>query len=618
MLLNKLKRTLIRLFSKGDLAFYWRYIIQPHKWLVLSTFSLMFVFASLDMASVGLGVPLLDTAMKTSGESQNVIINGTKILLKWFGITTDYNSVLLALLFVVGVVTILRGIALLVQRYCTTIIAQKLRIECKSKLFATVLNSQYEYLSRKSRGAALYDINSPSAAIYEVITVFGNLLSAFLNCIVLVGFMMYLSLWATLGAGLISVFWVQGWRRFIDPRSARSGREIYELNRLMGKLDIDAIDGVKVVKAHRLEPKMIQLETEFLKAELKPKLKLVILKEGITCLNEFVGAFIVVSLGLITLGFGWFSLPFSELVVLFVTIRKISPLLSIINGTYAQVNSQKKNVEVLADILNETPLENTGQLSIESVKGIQLVDVSFYYSSKPKCLILDKVNCTMRRGEVTAIVGSTGSGKSTLANMLMRLYQPISGNLYVNDNVDLQSIDLTQWRQKVGYVSQDIFLFNDTIKQNIALWNDAVSQSDIELATQLAQLHDFIVTLPDGYNTTVGDRGLKLSGGQAQRVAIARAIIRKPEILIFDEATSALDNLTEKAVYESIHNLRKEAIVVVVAHRLSTIREADQIIVLNEGNIVEQGTHNILMTMNGVYTQLYQGAHYKEESAIVQ
>jgi len=206
---------------------------------------------------------------------------------------------------------------------------------------------------------------------------------------------------------------------------------------------------------------------------------------------------------------------------------------------------------------------------------------------------------------VTAIVGSTGSGKSTIANLLIGLYEPQAGSILVN-SVDLQALDLHAWRARVGYVSQDIFVFNATIKDNIALWDESLSQDQIEWAARTAQLHEFIASLPEGYETVVGDRGVRLSGGQCQRLAIARAILRRPEVLIFDEATSALDNLTERAVYDAINALHHEAIVIVIAHRLSTVREANQIIVLQGGRVIEVGTHDLLVGRRGVYAKLYE------------
>jgi ABC-type multidrug transport system fused ATPase/permease subunit len=173
------------------------------------------------------------------------------------------------------------------------------------------------------------------------------------------------------------------------------------------------------------------------------------------------------------------------------------------------------------------------------------------------------------------------------------------------DGRDLAELDLSLWRKKLGYVPQDPFLFNTSIRNNIVLWDENISQQELDRVAELAQLREFIVSIPNGYETMVGDRGLEISGGQAQRIAIARAILRKPEVLVFDEATSALDNLTEKAVYEAIAALRRGAIVIVIAHRLSTIRDADQIVVLEGGNVVELGTHDSLVRDRGSYSRLY-------------
>jgi ABC-type multidrug transport system fused ATPase/permease subunit len=201
-------------------------------------------------------------------------------------------------------------------------------------------------------------------------------------------------------------------------------------------------------------------------------------------------------------------------------------------------------------------------------------------------------------------VGPTGSGKSTIANLLVRLYTPSSGAVLLN-NTDFTKFDLYNWRSKIGYVSQDVYLFNASLRDNITLWHEDISEEDLTEAVRLAQLEEFILSLPDGYATAVGDRGLNLSGGQCQRIALARAILRKPEILILDEATSSLDTLTEQAVYEAIHKLRREAIVVIIAHRLNTIREAGQIVVLDGGRIVEIGNHESLIERNGMYSALY-------------
>ena len=230
-------------------------------------------------------------------------------------------------------------------------------------------------------------------------------------------------------------------------------------------------------------------------------------------------------------------------------------------------------------------------------------EVLDYYKYLDK--ILDNVNLTLRRGQVTALVGQTGSGKSTIADLIIRLYDPNAGSIIVDDT-DLRKIDLSAWRKRVGFVGQDPYLFHTTLKNNITLWDPTINDTEIERAMHTAQLTDFLSSLPDGYETLVGDRGLKLSGGQRQRVAIARAILNQPDVLIFDEATSSLDNLTEKEVHDAISKLREGATVLVIAHRLTTVSDANVVVVLDQGNIVEQGHPDDLISSRGKFWRLYQ------------
>lgn len=201
-----------------------------------------------------------------------------------------------------------------------------------------------------------------------------------------------------------------------------------------------------------------------------------------------------------------------------------------------------------------------------------------------------------------------------MVNILLGFYNPAGGLVIIND-IPLGNVDLDYWRSKIGYVSQDVFLFNESIFQNIVLWDDSIAMEEVVRVAEIAQIHDFIKSLPEGYNTMVGDRGLKLSGGQCQRIAIARIMLKKPDVIIFDEATSALDNITEKAVYNAIQSLKKETITIVIAHRLSSLRHVDKIFVLDSGRIVERGTHAGLMQKSGIYSQLYKEA---EPRAVVQ
>ncbi|NSW90867.1 MAG: ABC transporter ATP-binding protein [Firmicutes bacterium] len=218
---------------------------------------------------------------------------------------------------------------------------------------------------------------------------------------------------------------------------------------------------------------------------------------------------------------------------------------------------------------------------------------------------LKGINLEVRPGEVVAVIGGTGSGKSTLIGLLPRFYDPSEGRILI-DGVDIKNIKLSSLRSHIGMVMQETFLFSDIIRENIAYGKPDATQEEIENATKIAQIHDFIKGLPEGYNTRVGERGIGLSGGQKQRIAIARAVLMDPAILILDEATSSVDTATEKAIQTAMKEIMKGRTVFVIAQRLSTIKNADKIIVLEDGEIVETGTHGELIGKDGYYSKIYE------------
>ena len=233
---------------------------------------------------------------------------------------------------------------------------------------------------------------------------------------------------------------------------------------------------------------------------------------------------------------------------------------------------------------------------------IRLESVDFSYGND---LVLKDINLEIRRGEVLAIVGSSGSGKSTLVNLLPRFYDPTSGRILI-DGYDLKDVTLNSLRAQIGIVTQEIILFNDSVARNIAYGTQGAARQKVEEAALMANAHDFISQLPHGYDTTVGERGFMLSGGERQRLSIARAIMKDPPILVLDEATSALDAESERLVQEAIARLMVNRTVFVIAHRLSTIKDATKIIVLDDHRIVQTGTHEELIEMDGTYKKLYE------------
>ncbi|PZU98905.1 MAG: ABC transporter [Pseudanabaena sp.] len=233
---------------------------------------------------------------------------------------------------------------------------------------------------------------------------------------------------------------------------------------------------------------------------------------------------------------------------------------------------------------------------------IILKDVTFGY--RADFPIVENLSLEIAANKTTAIVGATGSGKSTLVKLLLRLYEIQSGHIFV-DGIEIRELELRSLRSCIGWVSQDVFLFHGSVLENITYGSFDATVDQIVEAAKIAEAHEFILSLPNGYDTIVGERGQKLSGGQRQRIAIARAVLRNPPILILDEATSAVDNETEAAIQKSLDRITKNRTTIAIAHRLSTIRNADRIYVMEQGKVVETGTHDQLVTLNGVYTGLW-------------
>lgn len=291
-------------------------------------------------------------------------------------------------------------------------------------------------------------------------------------------------------------------------------------------------------------------------------------------------------------------------VLVYLTQRLLWPLTGLADIADLYQRSMASIDRVLDLMASDIQIQYEGKaLPAGSVQGeLQMQNIGFAYGSQA---LLENINLQIPAGQTVALVGATGSGKSTLIKLLLRFYQPQRGQMLL-DGKDIQELDLRDLRRSIGYVSQDVFLTDGTVAENIAYGLPQADPLAIEAAARRAEAHDFISALPQGYATQIGERGQRLSGGQRQRLALARAILKNPPLLILDEATSAVDNETEAAIQRSLQVVSKDRTTLVIAHRLSTVRHADQIHVMEAGRIVESGQHADLLTKNGLYASLWR------------
>ncbi|MFH7245064.1 MAG: ABC transporter ATP-binding protein [Spirulina sp.] len=371
---------------------------------------------------------------------------------------------------------------------------------------------------------------------------------------------------------------------------------------------IEVLSGIRLVKTTANEEREFEAINHLVRQREEAEFKSQLVYASISPTNEMLSILALIALILVgrALLAEQLESVSSVLLIYLVVLFRLLPFIGQLNSSRSQLASTSASADVIEAFLNraDKPFMANGHRPFATLnEGIRFNHLSFRYP-RAEGWALQDIDLFLPKGQTLALVGSSGAGKSTLADLLPRFYDPTQGRIEI-DGTDLREFDIQSFRRRLGVVSQDTFLFNASIKDNIRYGCPQAIDEEVTAAARRANAEEFILKLPQGYDTLIGDRGVLLSGGQRQRLAIARALVQNPEILILDEATSALDTISERLVQQAIDDLSKDRTTLVIAHRLSTVQRADQIAVLDKGRVVEVGTHQTLLAQGEHYAKLY-------------
>ncbi len=515
-------------------------------------------------------------------------------------------KVLYILLIVIPVALILRAFFEYLQSYIMSDVGQKVIRDVRNQVYDKLQTLSLDYFTQKRSGELISRITNDVKLIENAVSyALTDLVyqSFQVICFAFVTFFINwrMALISIVVLPLVAVpMIVVG--KILRKLSKRSQEKMADINSLL----VETFTGVRIVRAFCAEIRELERfkrqNHDYYKIAMKSIKRMLILGSATELIGVVMALFIIYYSGRQViegnLSFGAFALFMAALLSLIKPFKKLSQVSSIMQQALA---ASGRIYEVL-DMTSTIQEKPQAQVLPKFQNSIVFEDIWFRYAEHD---ILKGINLQVKKGQMLAIVGPSGTGKSTLIDLIPRFYDPRQGVILI-DGTDIRQVALKSLRQQIGIVTQETILFNDTIRNNILYGKPDASAGEVEEAARQAYAHDFIVHLPLGYDTIIGDRGTKLSGGERQRLAIARALLKNPPILLLDEATSQLDTEAERLVQEALNRLIHGRTVFVIAHRLSTVKNAHIIVVLDKGKIVEQGTHQELLNKGGLYQRLYE------------
>jgi len=580
------------------------FFVKDYKRYIFGIFIFSLLFAIFEGLNVAVLFPIISSVINEgvkAGEGSR-IIQILNILIE----TVPVKDAFIAACIFVVIVVVLKNIFRYLYMVLSSFASYRVWDDVQKGLFSKYINADYRFFLDHKQGEIVYRIYTAPGSVGGILRLIPQLLTEILKILIIVAILFSISFPVTcvvIAIGGIFYFFTRDISRKISYLLGKGRMEACERQNVLIN---EMISGIKQIKVFLGEKRWV---SGFYRAMDR---YFTLAKKDVMWINMPVSALEIFALTALAM-FLIFVRKFSPhnltsnlplLGVFAYSFQRVMPSLSLITNLKMQIMGGLPILETLYSVINEkmSRLKDGAEVMEEFNDTIKFQSVFFSYPARSEAL--KDVSISLEKKKCTAIVGPSGSGKTTMVNLLIRLFDPTEGAILV-DGVDIRDYKRESWLEKIGFVSQDTFIFHASVRDNIAFGFEGAKDEDILSVAKMANAHEFILNLSEGYDTVVGERGMKLSGGEQQRIAIARAILRKPQILIFDEATSALDNVSQSLIQAAIQRIAKEHTVILIAHRLSTIVNADKIVVLDAGAIKETGTHFELIAKKGYYWRLY-------------
>jgi ABC-type multidrug transport system fused ATPase/permease subunit len=590
----------MKLFS--DISFLWS-TFGPFKKSAVILFFIIIASALTETLGLAMILPLLEIIMGAQ--------SGSMAEAKYLAPVLDNFPKNLHLLVVCSIylfLLIIKSLFAVLHSYYSTRFITNLRRYWSCGIMESYMRSNFASLLRQKQGVLMNNmINEPSFAS-KALRDMTDFIAKSIITIFIVAFLFIVSWRISLIICVVSGLLLLILWRITHSYSMGVGKKKIKLNQQISGVAAESIAGVRQVKTFSIEDRVIKEFSD----RLDRLVNLIVRFTVISMLPKVFGELIIFTLIIGALLFYQYVIGLSVASIIpimglfMISAQKLFSSLTNLLSQRMSIISYMPSFKLVNELINDKAVleDRSNGRAIKSFDGgIRFRNVSFSYTGER--VLFDSLNLEISKGNIAAVAGPSGSGKSTICDLLIRFYKPMDGEIVV-DNINLQEFDIKAWRSLIGYVSQDSFLFNTTVRENILIGKPDAAEKEIIWAAQLANAREFIEALPEKYDTILGDSGVTLSGGQRQRIAIARAIVRNPELLILDEATSALDLRSEQYIYDSLKEFSKTKAVLLISHRLSSLRFAGQIYVLENGVIVESGQYDKLIEGKGLFWELEQ------------